>query len=178
MQWNHFMLRKGNIVVKSCRICLTRSGTLNSLDTEATGAGLSRPSRLPPIGRVLAVLSTGLMLGACAMLEQASVERDKQAVSQRAQERWDLLMKGKAEEAYGYFSPATRTTLTLDSFRKRSGVGRWWRKIKLERVDCQPEVCSVTMVLEYDLYEIKGLKTGIEEKWVKEDGSWWLASTK
>ena len=178
MQWNHLMLRKSNIVVKSCRICLTRSGTLNSLDTEATGAGLSRPSRLPSIGRMLAVLGTGLMLAACAMLEQPTVDRDKQAVSQRAQERWDLLMKGKAQEAYEYFSPATRTTLTLESFRKRSGAGRWWRSIKLERVDCQPEVCSVTMVLDYDLYEIKGLKAGIEEKWVKEDGTWWLASTK
>ncbi len=178
MHWNHLMLHKSNIVVKTCRICLTRSGTLNSLDTKAAGAGLSRPSRLPSIGGALAVLATGLMLGACATVEQAAVDRDKQAVSQRAQERWDLLMKGKAAEAYEYFSPATRTTLTLESFRKRSGAGRWWRAIKMERVDCQSEVCSVTMVLEYDLYEIKGLKAGIEEKWVKDDGTWWLANTK
>jgi hypothetical protein len=172
------MLQKSNIVVKTCRICLTRSGTLNSLDTEATGAGRSRPPRLPSIGRALAVLATGLMLGACAMMEQAAVERDKQAVTQRSKERWDLLMKGKAEEAYGYFSPATRTTLTLEAFRKRSSVGKWWRSIKLERVDCQPEVCSVTMILDYDLYELKGLKAGIEEKWVKDNGTWWLANLK
>jgi hypothetical protein len=178
MQCNHSLLQKSNIVVKSCRICLTRSGTLNSLDTEATGAGLSWPSRLPPIGRTLAVLGTVLMLGACGMVEQAPVDRDKQVVSQRAQERWELLLKGKPDEAYGYFSPATRTTLTLESFRKRSAGGRWWRSIKMDHVDCQPEVCSVTMVLDYDLFEIKGLKAGIEEKWVKEDGTWWLASTK
>lgn len=151
---------------------------MNSLDTEATGAGFSWSSRLPSMGRLLAVLGIGLMLGACAMLEQAGVDRDKQAVSQRSQERWDLLMKGKAAEAYEYFSPATRTSLSLESFRKRSGAGRWWRTIKLDRVDCQPEVCSVTMLLEYDLYELKGLKAGIEEKWVKEDGTWWLASQK
>jgi hypothetical protein len=178
MRWNHSLLRKSNIVVKTCRICLTRSGTLNSLDTEATGAGLSRSSRVPSIGRALALLATGLMLAACAVTEVSSVEKDKQAVTQRAQERWDLLLKGKADEAYAYFSPATRTTLTLDVFRKRSSVGKWWRSIKLDRVDCQPEVCSVTMVLDYDLYEIKGLKAGIEEKWVKEDGTWWLASQK
>ena len=178
MHWNHSMLQKSNIVVKTCRFCLTRSGTLNSLDTEATGAGLSRPSWRPSMGRVLAVFGTALMLGACAMIEQAAGERDKQVVSQRALERWDLLMKGKAEEAYRYFSPATRTTLTLESFRKRSGAGRWWRSIKLERVDCEPEVCSVTMVLDYDLYEIKGLKAGIEEKWVKDQGTWWLANAK
>ena len=178
MQWTHLMLQKSNIVVKSCRICLTRAGTLNSLDTKAAGAGLSGLSRWPSTGRLLAVLGTSLMLGACGMMEQAAVDRDKQAVSQRVQERWDLLMKGKAAEAYEYFSPASRTTLSLESFRKRSSGGQWWRSIKIERVDCQPEVCSVTMVLFYDLYDIKGLKAGIEEKWVKEDGTWWLASTK
>lgn len=179
MRWTHSLLQKSNIVVKTCRICLTRAGTLNSLGTEATGAGLSRPSRQPSIGRWLAVLGTSLMLGACGTMGQADVDRDKQAVSQRAQERWDLLMKGKANEAYEYFSPATRTTVSLDWFKKRAGVGRWWRTIKLDKVDCQPEVCSVTMILEYDLaQEVKGLKTAIEEKWVKEDGTWWLAFSK
>ena len=37
---------------------------------------------------------------------------------------------------------------------------------------------TVTMILEYDLYDIKSLKTGIEEKWVKDDGIWWLANSK
>lgn len=178
MRWTHSLLQKSNIVVKTCRICLTGAGTLNSLGTEATGAGLTWPSRRPSIGWLLAVLGTSLMLGACGTMGQAAVERDQQAVTQRAQERWNLLMKGKAAEAYEYFSPATRTTFTLDWFRKRAGVGRWWRQIKLERVDCQAEVCTVTMVVDYELGDIKGLRAGIEEKWVKEDGIWWLANTK
>ena len=118
------------------------------------------------------------MLGACAVIEHANVEEATKAVTKRAQERWDLLIKGEVNKAYEYYSPASRTTLTLEAFRKRSGAGRWWRKLDLQKVDCGAETCQVTMALEYDLFEIKGLKTTIEETWIKDAGTWWLVQAK
>lgn len=118
------------------------------------------------------------MLGACAAIEQSSVEAARKDVTERAQERWELLMRGQVEKAYEFYSPASRSTLTLEAFKKRSGAGRWWRNRDLQKVDCSVDTCQVTMVLEYDLFEIKGLKASIEETWIKDAGTWWLVSAK
>ncbi len=87
-------------------------------------------------------------------------------------------MKGQLDGAYEYLSPASRSTLSVEAFRKRSGAGRWWRSIKHEKVDCRGDTCQVTMLLEYDLFEIKGLKMAINETWIKDAGNWWLVAGK
>lgn len=85
-------------------------------------------------------------------------------------------MKGQADKAYEYLSPASRSTVSLEAFRKRSAGARWWRSLKLEKADCRPDVCQVTMLLEYDLREFKGLKRTVEETWVKDADNWWLVA--
>jgi hypothetical protein len=127
-------------------------------------------------GRWIAVSGIGLMVGACAVIEQASVDEAKATVSERAQQRWDFVMKNQMDKAYEYLSPASRTTMSLDLFRKRNAAGRWWRSLKLDKVDCSADTCQVTMALEYDLYDIKGLKATIEETWIKDAGTWWLVA--
>jgi len=118
------------------------------------------------------------MLGACAVIERAAIDEAKAQVSERAQQRWDLVMKGQMEKAYEYLSPASRSTLSFDAYRKRTAAGRWWRKMELGKVDCRSDTCQVTMILEYDLFEIKGLKTSVEETWIKDAGTWWLVAGK
>jgi hypothetical protein len=129
-------------------------------------------------GRWLLATGVGLVLGACAVIERGEADEAAKVVSERAQQRWDLVMKGQMEKAYEYLSPASRSTLSYDAFRKRTAAGRWWRKIQLDKVDCRPDACQVTMLLEYDLFEIKGLKTAVEETWVKDAGTWWLVAGK
>jgi hypothetical protein len=129
------------------------------------------------MGRLLIAAVLGFAVGACAVIGQSAMEDPKQVVSQRAQERWNLLMKGQMEQAYEYFSPASRQTLSFEAFRKRSGVGRWWRSLEVKGVDCGGDACQVTMMLEYDLFEIKGLKRSIEETWIKDAGTWWLVAS-
>ncbi|MCM2328177.1 MAG: hypothetical protein NDI88_09835 [Lysobacter sp.] len=118
------------------------------------------------------------MLGACAVIEGGAGEDATKVVSERTQQRWDLVAAGQLEQAYEYFSPASRTTLTLEAFRKRAGGKRWWRSMRIEKVDCRLDTCQVTMVLDYDLYEIKGLTRLVEETWIKDAGTWWLVAGK
>ena len=127
-------------------------------------------------GRWLVATGVVLALGGCAVIEKASEEEAVKQVSERAQERWNLVMKGQMEKAYEYLSPASRSTLSFDAFRRHHAPGRRWRAIQLEKVDCRPDACQVRMTLEYDLFEIKGLKRSLEETWIKDAGTWWLVA--
>jgi hypothetical protein len=130
------------------------------------------------VGRWFLGAGLGLALSACAVIERSEAEDARQQVSERARQRWDLIMKGQLDKAYELMSPASRSTVSFDTFRKRNAVGRWWRKIDLDKVDCRQDTCQVTMALEYDLFEIKGLKTSVEETWIKDAGTWWFVAGK
>lgn len=132
------------------------------------------PFRL--VVRGLAAAGIGLALGACAAIEQAAINEAKSEVTERVQQRWDHVTKGQTDKAYQFLSPASRSTLSFEAFRKRHAAGRWWRSMAIEKVDCRADTCQVTMAVEYDLYEIKGLKRTIEETWIKEAGTWWLVA--
>jgi hypothetical protein len=134
-------------------------------------------SSLKLAGRWLAVSGLSLLvLGGCAAVERIEVAEGARAVEQRALERWNYLIGGQWEKAYEYFSPTSRSTLPLEVFRRRSAGGQWWRTISVDKVDCRPESCRVTMTLKYDLKEIKGLTRIIEETWINEAGTWWLVA--
>lgn len=167
------MLQKHNTVVKIWRVCLTRGRRFTSLCIMRAGS-----DRFRLLVRWLLLAGVGVALSACAAIERAEVENAKQQVSERVQQRWDLLAKGQVEGAYEYFSPTTRSTLPLEIFRKRARTARSWKSMKLEKVDCRADTCQVTIAMEYDIREIKGLKATVEETWVKEAGAWGLISAK
>jgi hypothetical protein len=120
----------------------------------------------------------GLGIGGCSIVERAQQDVAVHEVSLRARERWDLLMTGQVDKAYDYLSPASRVTVTREAFRKRSSGGQWWRRFEVEKVDCGKDTCRVTISLEYDLKDIKGLKRSIDETWVEDQGVWWLVAAK
>ena len=133
--------------------------------------------RFPGVA-VRTALAVGLavFLGACASAGQTDEERAAKVVEERVLKRWDLLSRGQFEGAYGFFSPTSRSVVPLDAFVKRSGGVRWWRSMKVQKVDCRADTCQVTMVVEYDLKELKGLSRTVEETWVKDSGEWWLVA--
>lgn len=172
------MLQEHNTVVKTCQFSLTRAPRFSSLRGEKTGLPGFRMPRLLMVGRWFLGIGLGLALGACAAIERSEAENAKQEVAERARQRWDLMMKGQMDKAYEFMSPASRSTISFESFRKRNAAGRWWRSIDLAKVDCRQDTCQVTMALEYDLFEIKGLKTSVEETWIKDAGTWWFVAGK
>ena len=78
---------------------------------------------------------------AAAVLTPAKAE---DAVRVRAQQRWDWLVTGKYEDAYGYTTPAFRGLNTAQNYRNRFGTGASWTGARVQSVECTtPERCTV-----------------------------------
>ena len=96
----------------------------------------------------------------------------QEAVKARAQARWDALIRQDFDAAYLFLSPAYRDTVSLQSWKARfRPLG--WRKIEVDNVACEGEVCDVTLMLTYDARQMAGVVTPIREKWVIQKGQIW-----
>lgn len=127
-----------------------------------------------------AIIFAVMGLAGCTTTPSTTVPAAKPAesveakVSARAKQRWDLMLKGDIDSAYGFLSPASRSVVTLDGFKNRNKPSL--KSIEVTNVSCgSPEVCDVTFHLVYDLRDIKDLKRDLMEKWVFDEGQWWLA---
>jgi hypothetical protein len=134
--------------------------------------------KLPRSGRWIGAML--LALSACANVpEQSAAPLDKQEVVARmAQSRWDALMKGDFEAAYKLMSPASRSIVKLEEFRRRSGMVTW-KAASVSKVECSAEdVCSVTMDVKY-AYRLLRIGRTVEnnqvlaETWRNTAGGWW-----
>lgn len=98
---------------------------------------------------------------------------DKDAVAERAQERWNLLVKGDFTGAYAYISPAGRELVTSDAYA--SGLRKnFWTGAQVGNVVCNlPDACEVDAWIEYQ-HQGRRMKTPVHEKWIKERFNWWF----
>jgi hypothetical protein len=105
-----------------------------------------------------------------------------EAVKQRADERWKLLVDHHAVQAYEYLSPGFRSTHTLEQyvgFVASSHVQ--WQSAKVETPVCDDDVCTVRIFV---TSIVPGRFTGlarditheapIMERWVASDGQWYF----
>jgi hypothetical protein len=109
------------------------------------------------------------VVAGCAMLDSRPKE---EVLKERAQQRWDLLVKGDVKGAYEFFSPGSRAAVSSEAYAGSIRVG-FWKAARVERVECEkPDVCDVHTVIEY---EFKGsrIKSPVKETWIKEGSSWW-----
>lgn len=132
-------------------------------------------------GALLAVL-VAVLLNACATAPGAGVKTPGTAdasseVRVLAQSRWDALVRGDVTTAYGYLSPASRALVSLVQYQQRIRVG-FWKKVAVDTVSCEPEVCKVGVTITYDSKMEKGIETPLSESWVKEGGKWWYVLKK
>ena len=132
---------------------------------------------LPGLGRWIGAIL--LMLSACASVpEQAAEPLDKQKIVARiAQSRWDALTKGDFETAYNMMSPASRAIVTLESFRRKSGMVTW-KAASVRKVECSADdLCAVQVDVKYAYTLRRG--GGVEndqvltETWRNTAGGWW-----
>ena len=114
-------------------------------------------------------LSRRSVLGGCAALDARSPE---EVVKERAQQRWDALVKGDFKTVYEYLSPGSRAVLTSEGYASGLRVG-FWKAARVEKVMCEkPDVCDAILALEYD-FRGSRIKTPLKETWIKEGSSWW-----
>lgn len=121
----------------------------------------------------LAVLAVAtLALAGCASQPKLTPE---EIVKQRADERWQYLVKGDLEKAYGMLTEGYRKITPYDTYRSRITNGLWIKGQAVE-VTCEPEKCEARIHLEskpplgsrfggnIDMY--------FNETWLLEDGQW------
>jgi hypothetical protein len=131
--------------------------------------------RQVPISRL--ALITSLALAGCAGMARLSAdsspEAKREAVSARAEARWQALIKGDLDAAYQYLSPGSRATIPLDVYKATHKVGLY-RGAKVDSVACEAAACKVVMLIRYDFKSFKGVETRLTEQWVIEGGQAWI----
>lgn len=103
----------------------------------------------------------------------------EEAVRTLAAARWQTLIAGDFAKAYAYAAPSYRAINPLDIYRaNKQGVSVKWLSANVYKVACELAVCTVQIELEskpITPIRFSGtLKSALDEKWVLEDGKWWI----
>ena len=156
---------------------LQRMGSTIQKHTEASPAA----RRLFAGKKTLASLVIGaaaVALSGCAGMAGFGINKDSDAVAkqkvvaERAQARWQSLIKGDLDAAYAYLSEGSKATTPLDVYKAKIRPGLW-RQAKVEKVECEAEVCKVELQITLDHKLMKGIQTPLNESWIIEKGSAW-----
>jgi len=128
-------------------------------------------------GRYVRILAAGLVAGIAGCATQpvpvAMPEKSREAVVlEKAQARWDALLKNRMTEAYQFYSPASRVVLSYEDFIRSMRVG-FWKAAQVDRVECQAEdACEAIVAIEYQ-HRGSRVRTPIRETWIRVEGNWW-----
>lgn len=119
-----------------------------------------------------------MALSGCAGMPGFGISKDsdpaakQKVVAERAQARWQSLIKGDLDAAYTYLSEGSKATTPRDVYKAKIRPGLW-RQAKVEKVECEVEVCRVVMQITLDHKLMKGIQTPLNENWIIEKGSAW-----
>lgn len=112
-------------------------------------------------------------LAACAGVTKESPAEDKvTAVTERANARWQAMLKRDFDAAYAYLSPSSRAVTPLPTFKARASRTAF-REAKIDGVSCESEVCKVKLTVTYNHRAMKGIATPLEETWIIDQGQVW-----
>lgn len=133
--------------------------------------------QFPFFGPAVGMAGLVLALSGCAGLFGPPPTAE-QIVRQRAEARWQALVAQDWETAYSFATPAYRSAIDLAGFRARhQGGAAKWKGVKPATADCKEASCDVNVTIVFEPTMQKGfgeLSTTINEKWLLEDGQWWV----
>jgi hypothetical protein len=119
-----------------------------------------------------------LLSGGCGTLPSGGISIDSPndqkgaIVRERAEARWQALIKDDIAAAYSYLTPATREVVSLDQYKAKVARGTF-RDVKIDDIKCEAELCKVSLRLTFDRPRVKGMVTALEETWIIERGQFW-----
>ena len=126
-----------------------------------------------PIRFCVAIVSAFVLVACATTTREASTAKTlEDRVKERAAKRWEALIGGDLDTAYGFFSKATKNTYPLELYRVKMRPGLW-REARVDTVKCSDEICDVTVILTIDHARIKGVVTPVAERWIIQDGQAW-----
>jgi hypothetical protein len=99
----------------------------------------------------------------------------EKVVAERANGRWQALIKRDYEAAYEYMSAASREATSLPRFAEKIKTIQY-RAATIDRIECAAEVCKVTLSVTYDFPPAKarGVVTPLDESWIIDQGQAWF----
>jgi hypothetical protein len=140
---------------------------LNSLSTQQGSQGFWRAGFMRIVASLAAALS--LSMSGCGALD---LRDDGAVVKERAQARWDALVKGDTRTAYQYLSPGSRAVTTLEAYDSSVRKG-FWRSAKVDSVRCaSKDSCEAQVTIEYE-FQGRRTTTPLRETWIREGSEWW-----
>ena len=166
---------------------LTMKERLDSLRGKCSRAEQGKTGRPRPFcsrlrrGSGFVVAAAGLTVAGCMSISATSAPEAKQkVVAERAEARWELLIKGDVPGAYQYLSSGSKAATPLAVYLGKTKPGMW-RKAKVDQVSCEAEICKVKMLIAYELRKrVAGgtpldmqVETPVAETWIIENGSAW-----
>lgn len=133
-------------------------------------------------GHLRIILLSGLALAVSAC---ASIPAKEQGIPTRAQARWDALLTGDFQTAYGYLSPGYRSSVSLNDYQRKLLIQRvQWTGASYLQSDCLETTCKIRISLDYRITgALPGVrvyegKRTITEDWIATDGQWWYVPKK
>ena len=137
---------------------------MNSLSTQDAGKVMLLAGKYAAAG-----VSAMLFLASCAGVPGGSPE---EAVKERAQARWDDMVKGDFHAAYEYMSPSSKQLLSEKIWTQRLRKG-FWKAATVDKVECKSaNACDVSVTIDYEFQGMR-TRTPLHENWVREGSEWW-----
>lgn len=151
--------------------------TFNRRNPLIVCSALTLRRRLARRAAPLVLAGLGLILGGCASLSGGAPQAED-IVRERAQIRWNAQVAGDWKKAYSLSAPSYRAVVSPDQHRARLGGAAQWVAAEVVSVSCEAESCAVRVRL--DFRPVVGPRVGdsastyVTERWVREEGQWWL----
>ena len=121
---------------------------------------------------VAVVLAAGCAIGG-NLTSDTPLETKQAVVRERAEARWQAIIKGDYPAAYAYLSPASRGVVNAGTFEARQKGVVTYTGVKIDTVSCEAAACKVKLWLTYNHKVMKGVTTPAEESWIIDGGQAW-----
>lgn len=136
---------------------------------------LCRWARSAALATLVAVLSAG-----CASIG-AGLRPAEEVVLERAQARWDALVRRDWKAAYPYLTPGYRALVPLERYGNQFTGPAQWEGAKAKSAKCEERRCTVNVEITFRLllpgHMDRVSSTHLDETWVVEEGQWYKFET-
>lgn len=122
------------------------------------------------------------LLTGCAHLS-SMISSDAELLTERAKQRWQALINKDWETAYNYELPAYRKTYDVNRYRAKFGRTVQWKAVEIVSVEVVKEavLADVNLKLKYQFSlpdaEVIESDKPLKERWMKQEGEWWIVSS-
>lgn len=134
------------------------------------------------IHRAAMAACAALVLAGCAGLPSMA-SKPEDIVRERAAARWKAQIARDWDTSYSFFAPSYRAMVSLNRYRSSFGSAAAWTGVEVASVACEADVCTARIKVDFraampSTGSLPGrpqvMSTYLNERWVREDGQWWL----